>query len=254
MLFQLCGTSVHLLGSSHIGRDEVVLPPEAVKVIAEAKLLAWESNHEAAGAAFQASFRPGASLANSLNPKLLEQVHSLADAVGADVEAIDRADPWQAELLLFIALALGKGHSIESSADVEVRKRARAAGAKDYFLESPSAALDAFAQSPLEEQTANLQRFVDAPELFLARLDRILKACQTSDLDDLEKVLGIVLSEMPVTYDNLLRKRNLLWLPKIRALVAKGRKTVICVGAFHLVGEFGLPSLLGRNGIEVSLA
>jgi len=252
MLFQLQGTDVHLLGSYHFGRGTVSLPPTAARAIAEAKLIAWESSEAAAGPAFKAAFRRGASLAACLDDKLLARVHSVAEDVGADVEDVDRADPWLAALLLFIPLALNAGYSVEEGVDAAVRKIARDARVKDYFLEMPSDGLDAFARAPLEEQVAGLRLLVESPAHQLERIDRIASAWRTADLAGIESALDQALSEMPVTYDNLIHGRNLQWLPKIRVLLAKRKKVVVCVGALHLVGRFGLPSLLEQDGIKVT--
>jgi uncharacterized protein YbaP (TraB family) len=55
----------------------------------------------------------------------------------------------------------------------------------------------------------------------------------------------------PTAEAKLLDRRNLKWLPKIRAEFSSGKPVSIVVGAAHMLGKNGLVALLERNGYKL---
>jgi hypothetical protein len=82
-------------------------------------------------------------------------------------------------------------------------------------------------------------------------VDRIVQSWSTGDVDSLEGLLLASMREYPEVYQKLLVDRNRRWLPKIERIIQQGERTMIVVGAAHLVGKDGLISLLRARGYKV---
>ena len=59
------------------------------------------------------------------------------------------------------------------------------------------------------------------------------------------------LQQEPQLYQRLLVERNRNWLPKLDALFARKGRTMVVVGAAHLVGPDGLLAMFRAKGYTV---
>jgi uncharacterized protein YbaP (TraB family) len=80
----------------------------------------------------------------------------------------------------------------------------------------------------------------------------VLKAWQTGDSENLEKLLNEFVEEEPVLYKRLLTDRNNRWAPKIEEQCRGDKNVIIIVGAGHLVGKEGVVELLKKKGLKVT--
>jgi uncharacterized protein YbaP (TraB family) len=67
-----------------------------------------------------------------------------------------------------------------------------------------------------------------------------------------EKFTLTGLKEAPDLYQRLLIERNHNWMPQVEACIKQNSGCFIVVGAAHLVGPDGLPTLLAKKGYKVS--
>ena len=72
------------------------------------------------------------------------------------------------------------------------------------------------------------------------------------DVAALEKELLSAFNQSPEIYDRLLVERNRNWLPQVDACLQENAGCFIVVGAAHLVGRDGLPTLLEKRGYRVT--
>jgi uncharacterized protein YbaP (TraB family) len=80
----------------------------------------------------------------------------------------------------------------------------------------------------------------------------LIDAWHRHDDAALETLLTNRLALLPVTFGNALTRRNHLWMPALLKQVAEAIPTLIVVGAFHCVGDEGLPELLKRASVRLS--
>ena len=64
-------------------------------------------------------------------------------------------------------------------------------------------------------------------------------------------MLGAFL-ESPEIYERLLVERNRNWIPAIDTCLEQNADCFIVVGAAHLVGPHGIPTLLQKKGYKVT--
>jgi len=149
-----------------------------------------------------------------------------------------------------------KGFSTDEGVDVNVYKAAKARGVTQFI--------------PLETVASHLHLLTDdgnieegMAELRLT-LKRLLK--ETSDKTIAErmysawcrgdvKALAAVGPDNPLMppdeHKTLLEDRNRAWIPQIAAMLNQKHTYFMTVGAFHLVGKIGVPTLLREKGYRV---
>jgi uncharacterized protein YbaP (TraB family) len=62
----------------------------------------------------------------------------------------------------------------------------------------------------------------------------------------------VPLKESPELYQRLLVERNNNWMPQVESCIKQNAGCFIVVGAAHLIGPDGLPSLLQKKGYKVT--
>jgi uncharacterized protein YbaP (TraB family) len=80
----------------------------------------------------------------------------------------------------------------------------------------------------------------------------LLKAWQTGDGPELEKLLNDSMGDAPALTKRMLTDRNERWVPLIQELVRGGQNVMVIVGAGHLVGNKGVVELLKQKGLKVT--
>ena len=80
----------------------------------------------------------------------------------------------------------------------------------------------------------------------------IAKAWATGDAKALEVLLLGAFLESPEIYERLLVERNRNWIPHVETCLKQNAGCFIVVGAAHLVGPHGIPTLLQKKGYNVT--
>jgi uncharacterized protein YbaP (TraB family) len=81
-------------------------------------------------------------------------------------------------------------------------------------------------------------------------------AWRTGNMDKLGAVLLAEERRLPVAmakefHLRFLTERNVAMVQRIERMLANGDRVFVAVGAMHMVGEDGIPALLGAKGYEV---
>lgn len=124
---------------------------------------------------------------------------------------------------------------------------------------------DLEALETLDQQLAFLSAMesLDANELILSTIAEVnemaelwqemLNEWREGDLQGLQELTLVPMQESyPGLTDVLLKERNLNWMKKIPAMLEDQDIEFVLVGALHLVGDFGLISMLKNRGYDVT--
>ncbi len=195
---------------------------------------------------------PDKSLFAMLPPAEAARLARVAAALGADRAALDRLEPWLAEVMLGAAAYRRAG----ANADDGVEKALSAAApprARRRALETPAEQIGMFDRGPLAEQLASLSQTVRELDEDPDAYRELVAAWMAGDLKGLDQqALEPMRKATPGLFRRLVSERNARWARELDARLKGRGRTVVVVGVGHLVGEGGLPERLRALGYSVS--
>ena len=248
-----------LFGSIHLLPPGLDWRPQALDAaLAQADDLWFElpvgpaTDQEAARLAMRLGLLPpGQGLYERLPEDSRLRLGRLAVKYGVPPNVLDQLKPWFAEVLLVTSMLGAQGADIAYGVERQV-SGAAPPDVRLQALESVEDQLAAFDDVPMDEQLAslgyNLQAMEEDPEAF----DRLVGIWMDADLTALEAEAVTPLKAVaPALYERLIVARNGAWLARLQDRLEGSGRTVVVVGAGHLVGEVGLPARLRALGYQV---
>jgi uncharacterized protein YbaP (TraB family) len=104
---------------------------------------------------------------------------------------------------------------------------------------------------PPKTQEAALLQTLKELDMMEKEFDAIVQAWKIGDTKRLEDSLLESFKEYPEVYQKIVSERNKNWIPKIEESLKRRGKTMLVVGAAHLVGTDGVVELLRNKGYVV---
>lgn len=194
---------------------------------------------------------PGqAGLIALLTPEGRGRLDRVCARLGLAPAALDGLKPWLADITLSVAALAAQGVGVNDGVERSLLEAAPQAARRTF--ETREAQIGFFAGAPLADQLASLEdtlrQLDEDPDYY----DRLIRAWTAGDAKGIE-ALGLepLKRVSPVLYDRVIAQRNRRWAEAIEQRLAGAGRTVIVVGAGHLVGDDGVPALLRARGIAV---
>jgi uncharacterized protein len=238
-------SEIVLFGSMHVlPKDLDWRPPALDAALSRADDLWFEVPMDAAAdrrmqdlAGAYGLLPPGQTLISRLKPRAAARLRKLAGRLDVPMSEIERLKPWMAEVrLTTAAFALDKG-----LAEDGVERRLQAAA-------PPTVARKAF-ETP-DQQMALFAGAIEADQI--KTLNATVAAWSKGDQRALERaVVGGMRKSSPALYRQFIVERNARWMDALQARLAGSGRTVVVVGAGHLLGPDGLPARLRALGYDV---
>lgn len=196
--------------------------------------------------------KPGEHLDDILDPIQYQAFAEQAKAFGLSPVALNGLRPWLATITLSVQFAVSKGFDPSYGVDTVLRAQAKDAGKRIGYLEEVGDQLGIFTSlSPEMEKDlliVTLEELAQESEEF----DALFAAWTHGDAHALDGFFNDQMrDEAPELYDALLTDRNQTWAEEIDAIMKGNGRTLIAVGAGHLVGPQGLPAMLRAKGYTV---
>jgi uncharacterized protein len=216
------------------------IPPDQ-KSAAEVSLLAAQ----------QAQLPAGTTLSSLLDPRNRRRLRRVADAVGLPIAALDRMQPWMAEVQLTVAFLYQRGGLMAEGVEEKISAMAPP-GVERRSFETPRQQVGVLSGGDMATQIASLKatlgELADDPGSF----DRTVKAWAKGDVKTLSReAVEPLRKAAPKSYRALVVDRNRAWSEIIAKRLAGSGRTVMVVGAGHLVGPDSLPGMLRARGLRV---
>lgn len=252
MLLRITGSSTYLADTIHSLPADASVVPEAI----------WTVQRQASRVVFEtdldrppsipliATLGPQTPLSSLVSAKAFATATYLWEKFSIKV-SLETLKPWFAGLVL--ANALGESLAFDRNLGVD-RQLWEATPAQNRAVLEGTEALAAFDNAPPIEQAAYLDMIARTPEVITARLVRLCQYWQSSDEAGFEHELLEAKQHFPVMFAGLIDGRNRRWLPAIIERATRSETSLVLVGALHLVGSSGIPSLLARQGLTVTAA
>jgi hypothetical protein len=252
-------TTLVLFGSIHLLPPGLDWRPQALDdALAAANEVWFELPIDAAtdNAAAAASLRRGAlpkgrTLSALLGPADTARLDQIGLALRVPPPALDRMQPWMAELALSIAEDVRAGASAFDGVEEQVQAIAPASARRRAF-ETADQQIGFLAGAPVAEQIASLDWTLDEIEHDPTSYQRLLGEWMTGDLAGLQRdALDPQQRISPALYRRVISDRNHRWAKLLAARLRKGGLVVVVVGVGHLIGSDGVPALLRAKGLDV---
>ena len=250
-----------LLGSVHVGREDFFpLAPSIERAFAVADTLVVEVDVNGPKRREYERLRTNIGVLDaedSLRRRVSAETYGrLADFLterNLESNAFDQLKPWAASIAVTMQFLKEGGYGTGQGVDHYFLRRAR--GAKNIVsLESFEFQMRLFDEMSRESQEGLLVQSLDDASGDHSVFERMVDAWRRGSPGAMERVIGEYSSAAPEfrrSLDNLLYRRNETMAESIVTLVSDGRKHFVVVGAAHLVGHRGIPSLLKRRGFRV---
>ena len=254
------GAIAYLLGSLHVLTPEWYPLAEPInKAFAESKTLVEEvdidetSDPTAMMAALaKAMLTEGRTLDQVVSPETFAEVKRRAEKSNLPMVALQRMKPWLVAITLMAPTLQAAGFKPELGIDRHFYDRAVDSGMKREALETFNYQLDRFDQLSPKLQEELLKTTMEDLDTEVTGVKDMAQAWGFGDTAAIEKLTLSALQESPELYQRLLVERNHNWVPRVEACLKDKRACFIVVGAAHLVGPDGLPTLLTKKGYKVT--
>jgi uncharacterized protein YbaP (TraB family) len=254
------GAVAYLLGSLHVlAADSYPLPAAIEKAFAESKTLVEEVDLDEMsdpmammGALAKAMLTDGQTLDKIVAPSTYADVKKRAEDVGLPMLALDRMKPWLVAVTLMAPTLQSAGFKPEFGVDRHFFDRARDRGMQRQALETVAYQLERFDTMPLPVQEALLKTTIADLDTQVNDVKQMVRAWSAGDAAAVEKLTLTSFKDSPELYKRLLVERNQNWVPHVEKCLAANAGCFIVVGAAHLVGSDGLPTLLSKKGLKVT--
>ena len=254
------GSSAYLLGSLHVLAAEFYPLSAAInKAFAESKTLVEEIDIEETSdptvmmaALSKAMLTDGRTLDQVVAPDVYAEVKKRAEKSGLPMAAIQRMKPWLVAISLMAPTLQAAGFKAELGIDRHFFDRAKDSGMKRQALETMVYQLDRFDSLSPSLQEALLKTTMEDLDREVDGVKELAEAWMFGNVAAMEKMMLTMRKDAPELYQLLLVERNQNWIPHVEKCLTDKAGCFIVVGAAHLVGADGLPTLLAKKGLKVT--
>jgi uncharacterized protein YbaP (TraB family) len=171
--------------------------------------------------------------------------------LGLPVQPMKQFKPWMLALTIQGLEWQKAGYDADLGLDKHFYDLAVAGGKRVQGLETVAFQVSRFDEMSMALQDRMLVETLKELETTTTSFEKLANAWKAGDVAGIESVVLQDLKAEPEMYKRLLVDRNLAWIPKIEALLARPRPAFVVVGAAHLVGTDGLLRLLAAKNYTI---
>ena len=193
---------------------------------------------------------PDAPLSSWLTDAQNAQLDRLATGLGASGAQMEPLRPWLAMIQLSMGYTMLAGYDPMSG--VEQTLAAESEDSRERFFETYDDQFGFFANLPSEVESNLLVVTMDQIDSQPDQLDLMVDAWAAGDVTGLDALFHDGMRELDQEiYEVLIVRRNEHWAEEIAEMMEGSGSALIVVGAGHLVGDQGVPTLLEAQGFTV---
>ena len=251
--------SVYLLGSLHLLKRENYPLHEAIeKAFEDSQTLVLEvdMNSMTDPTTQQMMLSKGMlPQGESLDKRISQATYELAEEktkeLGLDILAFRQLKPWFFAMTMTLIKLKTLGFNPQDGLDIYLFSRAKESGKKILGFETFRQQLEMLdTLSTVNQDKLLCQTFKDL-DILESKMDMILKAWSTGDIEGLESIMLESFNDYPVLFEKLITERNKNWVKKIESYLKDKSNYMVVVGAAHLAGKQGILELLKKKGYSV---
>lgn len=252
-------SDVYLLGSVHI------LPPgvqwrskDVEQAIARADTFVFEVPQDEKSiaqlqvmVAAKGMLPPGQTLRPLLSTRAQADFDAVLASSGLPLSSVERSRPWLAGLQLLFAQIAKHKFAVENGVDSQLAAHAIQTGKPLRYLETVEQQFALLAPQDRELEMEQFEAGLEDLKNIASQVQPMVDAWAAGDQKALDRLINGDLDRFPAARKALLDDRNRAWLPQIIAMLKEKGTFLVTVGAGHLTGPTGLPTLLRKAGHKV---
>lgn len=260
--WQVTGTPapLYLLGSIHLGPEEVTLDPAIVDAFraADALVVELDLSDATPERTFELLRRygvpsDGRTLDEVLERRTLQELDAFLEERGATLGNFRFMKPWVVMTVVTTMIWAEAGLSASGGIDAILTERAAQMGKDIVALETLEFQFSLFDQLDLGVQDRMLREILEEPEAVANSLE-LIDAWNAGDLAAVEAYTltpSDADPELLAFQEAVYFARNREMAQRVEALAGEGRPLLVVVGVGHMVGDQGIPALLAERGLGV---
>ena len=191
------------------------------------------------------------SLETVMGAELYEQAARAAEALDIPLDMLSRSEPWLAAMTVEEMLLFRMGFNPMLGVEMHLTTQAVRDGKPVEGFETVEEQLRFLDElSPQAQNQMLMQTLTESAEL-ASLMDEVIDAWRRGDTAFLEETLLAEMEKYEELNRTLVVDRNHRWLERIQQMLTHDDDYLIVVGALHLVGEDGVPTLLEASGVEI---
>ena len=256
------GGVAYLMGSVHLTREHIhnfgsvanAAWQASQELVVEVDVSLLSPQDMAALSARYGSIRPPRSLRDELSDHSWQQLSAYLASRGIAEELVSGWKPWFVYFVIVQTELARAGFKTDEGVDRMFIEAAVAANRPITALETAASQLQIFDNLPDSLEELLLQDSLGRVDDFAAEADALIEAWRVGDEDELQSLVFQPLAEVPelqVFYDLVFFQRNRQMAGRLHQLAKDGKSRFVLVGAGHMVGEQGIPTLLAERGWQV---
>ncbi len=251
--------SVYLLGSIHLLREEDHPLPKVIDTAYDdAEVVVMELDMDDLDPVYtQTAFnragvlRDGRTLQDLMGAKLYAEAERAAQVVDIPIDLLSQSEPWLAAMTVELMVLYRIGFNPIYGVEMTMTTRATADGKPIEGLETVDEQLAFLDGLPLDVQNEMLLQTLRESASLREQIDELIAAWRHGDVATLNGSLLESIARESELHDVLVVQRNRRWVDAIVEWLDDEDDYLVIVGALHLVGDEGVPSLLEQRGIDI---
>lgn len=255
--------TAYLFGTVHVGQTGFYpLEPEVIKALSQANKLILEVDIRDADALQQAFIKYGMyptnqTLAQHVSSDTLSKLKRALTSVGVTYDNVARMKPWMVANVLLIKELEVRGYPPEQGIEMYFLSLAKQQGKSVAELETAGYQLSLFdSMTPVQQEIYLRESMADlADGSTLRKSLHLLTAWRNADSKELMQSFRELQTDKSATSSFeqkvLIDGRNPTLAKNIEAQLKQDKASFVAIGAFHLLGEKGVPALLQQRGYQV---
>jgi uncharacterized protein YbaP (TraB family) len=173
--------------------------------------------------------------------------HYFSDSLNTPIMLLQRAKPYFLVALLYPRMM---NCSSASGVEEELLKIVKEDKKEIEGLETIQFQASVFDSIPYDKQAKELLKNIDSFSVYKKKFDGALMLYKNQQLDSMQNMVDNSEFGSKKYEDLLLNNRNKKWVKELKEIMKK-QTVFVAVGAGHLTGDYGLISLLKKEGYKV---
>jgi len=177
-----------------------------------------------------------------------QNLESYMQSRGIAPNSFDRMRPWLASMVIGMQEFNARGFSGDLGAEKLISRKAINHNIPIYGLETAEGQMSIFSALRFEDEVDFLAMTLNDMKNADIMIDNLITAWKTGNDRALDELMNKELSRIPGLVKTLLHDRNENWVKEISKMMKEPGYFFVAVGAGHLVGNHGVPTLLKNAG------